>query len=771
MRSLAASEPGLLSCQRPHLPTVPLPSIPFLRGRSLLAGGKARRAVMWSVAGITLAALLIYHSSLAVVGQPPSTGTRIGADLAAALSFGLLAALMSRPLEERLAHPMRALWHPLLAAGVGLAVAGLLVGITGGPADVDPRTALPADLASAVQITGISIIEATVALVLLFSLKALILFRRTEASHRNWKILAALIVLAAMVLVGRGPLEESQRFIPYMILLVGAIVLMVANAFRLAWIVYLPFRQKVTAIGLSVGLIVLLVMLLSNRADAGWMGAFVFERGTRTGAELDVALSAIFSVPVSEFVTLILAFGILYCSTTLLALLFHLPTAGALQQKSGEMEALQALARLSSEVFDRERLVDTIAGAPVEAGVAQAAWVALIDARRGSLRPHVAAAHGLTPTQIHAMTDTVRLADDACASGAPLVLSHAPADHRVHARPGDGIGSLLVLPLRAHEETLGALFATRAVSQGFERDDIAALETFAAQAALALANARLFAERLEGERLARELAIAREVQQRLLPENLPCSARLSCAALSLPAQEVAGDFYDAIELGDDRVGLLVADVAGKGTPAAFHMAEFKGVFQSVARLASSPAEFLIRANQAMAASLYGTAFISAIYAVIDERSGTLTLARAGHCPAILASEEGPVRLLRPKGIGLGLDRGTLFEGSLAEEEFDLQPGDALLLYTDGLVEARNHRGDEYGYDRLAEAVQRYRHHEPDAIRDALLRDLRRFARRDGPSGDPWDDDLTLLVTKWTGSAGTTAARTAHPLPAEASVPA
>jgi phosphoserine phosphatase RsbU/P len=758
------------SCPRPHLPTVPLPSIPFLRGRSLFAGRRAQRAVLWSVVGVTLAALLIYHASLAVVGQPPSTGTRVGADLAAALSFGLLAALLSRPLGDRLAHPMRALWHPLLAAGVGLALAGLLVGITGGPADVDPRTALPADLASAVQITGISIIEACVALVLLFSLKALILFRRTEASHRNWKILTALIVLAALVLVGRGPLEESQRFIPYMVLLVGAIVFMVANAFRLAWIVYLPFRQKVTAIGLSLGLIVLLVMLLSNRADAGWMGAFVFERGTRTGAELDVALSAIYSVPVSEFVTLILAFGILYCATTLLALLFHLPTAGALQQKSGEMEALQALARLSSEVFDRDRLVDTIAGAPVEAGVAQAAWVALIDTSRGSLRPHVAAAHGLTPTQIHAMTDTVRLAEDACASGAPLVLSHAPADHRVHARPGDGIGSLLVLPLRAHEETLGALFATRAVSQGFERDDVAALETFAAQAALALANARLFAERLEGERLARELSIAREVQQRLLPDTLPCSERLSCAALSLPAQEVAGDFYDVIELGEDRVGLLVADVAGKGTPAAFHMAEFKGVFQSVARLAAGPAEFLIRANEALAASLYGTAFISAIYAVIDERRGTVTLARAGHCPAILASEDGPVRLLRPRGIGLGLDRGPLFKSSLDEEQVLLQPGDALLLYTDGLVEARDHSGDEFGYERLAEAMQRHRNLDPDTIRDNLLLDLRRFARRDGPAGAGWEDDLTLVVTKWTDAARAEPPAPARSAPAEASVP-
>ncbi len=734
-----------------------LPSLS--RFRLARPGGRLQHVLLWTAVAVGFALLVAYQSWVTVTEQQPPVMMRALSDLAVAAWGGLLGWLVARMLVARQVHPVRALWVPLVVAAVGLVAAGILVAAQGGPTEVDPEVGLPGGFGGAFQVSALALIEVAVAAVLLFALRSLVLFKRTTASVRNWRLMLGLMVAAALVLVGNGPLDGVEGFIPHVVLLVLAVLFMIANAFRLSWIVYLPTRQKLATAALAVGLIAALSVFLNNRGSTGWMGALVYEGGSRMGDGHVIPLSALFSQPLSQFVTVAFAFGVLYAVTALLSLLFHLPTAGALQQKTGELEAMGALARLSGEVFDRDRLVDTIAGAPVEAGVAQAAWLAVIEPETGSLRPKLAAAHGLTPTQIRALTDFEALATAALGGDGPLLLREAPADHRVRARPGDGVGTLLVLPLRAHEDALGALFATRAVSEGFEDDDVAALQTFAGQAALALNNADLFAERIERERLERELTIAREVQQKLLPQQLPGAAGgpFHLAALSLPAMEVAGDYYDVVDLGDGCYGIIVADVAGKGTSAAFYMAELKGIFQSVSRLTRSPREFLIRANEALSGSLGRQAFISAVYGVLDSEAGRFTLARAGHCPVAFARAGSgggapEVRLLRSPGLGLGLDRGPLFGQALREETTELRPGDTFVLYTDGLVETRDAAGEEYGYERLAEALGRHSHLGPEALRDVLLRELRRFVHPHGSNEpDSWDDDLTLVVLSWNGA--------------------
>ncbi|MCH7646618.1 MAG: SpoIIE family protein phosphatase, partial [Nitrospinae bacterium] len=188
---------------------------------------------------------------------------------------------------------------------------------------------------------------------------------------------------------------------------------------------------------------------------------------------------------------------------------------------------------------------------------------------------------------------------------------------------------------RARNEALGALFVAREVTHGFEKDDVEAISIFAAQAALALDNARLFEEQIEKERLARELAIAKEVQHKLLPQCLPSLEGLTLAASSVSAQEVGGDYYDFVQLDDQRLAFIVGDVSGKGTSAAFYMAEMQGVFQSVSHIAPDPQDFLTHANRALANSLEKNVFISVIYGVLDLKKEEIVLARAGHCPAAM----------------------------------------------------------------------------------------------------------------------------------------
>ncbi|MEL6770533.1 MAG: GAF domain-containing SpoIIE family protein phosphatase [Bacteroidota bacterium] len=709
----------------------------------------SRRTLLWALTGVLYLAGVVYFAALSFSKQPPSHPTLVTVNGLLVLGAALAYLLLGDVFRQRDHNAMRSLWSPMLISGIALITAVGTVALTGGAGPVDARTLLPEGPRTLVQAIVVGTMEITSAFVLLLYLRTLVLFKRTRHSVRNWNLMVVAMVVAALTMSGeRAAAEAAEQNIAFQITGIVAMGLMVANAFRLSWIVFLSFREKWATIGLCIGLIGVTAFVMNNRFG-GYFSAAQAKDGLIIPDAALVPLPHIFSQPLSQFALFVFAFAILYATTAILSLLFHLPTASAFEQKTGEMEAMQALAELSGQVLDREKLVQTIADAPVQSGGADAAWVALVDPESGSLTPQLAATRGIDAERIQSLLDERALTQDVFERRRPLVLNRAAADHRVRTRPGNGLGSLLALPLTSGGETRGVLFASKRVAEGFEQDDVSALTTFAAQAALSLANADLFAEVLEKERLAQELEIAREVQKRLLPQTLPQFERVEIAGLGFAAMEVGGDYYDVAVIGEQCVGVIVADVSGKGTAAAFYMAELKGIFQSVSRLTRSPAEFLVRANEALTASLGKQAFISALYGVLDTQSGVFTYARAGHCPAALARADGEARLLRAQGIGLGLTGGPLFEKSLAEETVQLRPGDALALYTDGVVESRAPDGEEYGYDRLLTTVVTYRAATAQGLLDGLLEDCRTFSDHKADL----DDDLTLVALKWHGEAG------------------
>jgi len=655
--------------------------------------------------------------------------------------YGSLWLLISDWFKQRRATPASAFWHTLV---LGTILFGLAYAVAQIPGDFD-EAGLPLTWTTIVKMNALSLMGATFLFVLLLRFRDLVLYKRTKSSQRNWYLMLGFMVTAALITLIK-PLGEGVD--PILILaIIPTVTFMMVNSFRVSWIVQLSFKEKMAISGLSVLLLGLfrvgssvLELFVVDSAELASTGeAVIVESGV-----LDFLM--FYSSPLSLFSGLAGMFGILFCITALLSLLFHLPTTGDFQRKADEMAVMHSLTNLVSQVFELEKLVSTITASPVEAGSADAAWLAVVDPETGSLRPRIIATHNIAPARLAKMVDTDALYEEAHLLKQPLLLNEAVVDHRVEARPGDGLSSLLVMPLRARNEALGALFVAREVTHGFEKDDVEAISIFAAQAALALDNARLFEEQIEKERLARELAIAKEVQQKLLPQCLPKLAGLTLAASSVSAQEVGGDYYDFVQLDDQRLAFIIGDVSGKGTSAAFYMAEMQGVFRSVSRIAPDPLDFLAHANRALASSLEKNIFISVIYGVLDLEKEEMLLARAGHCPAIMISLTGEARYLRSQGLGLGLDRGTLFRKTLAVEHIALQPGDVYVLYTDGLVESRGPTGEEYGYDRLLESVRTHRHEEALDLHDLLLADLDRFL-----GGLPqYDDDTTLVVLKWHG---------------------
>jgi sigma-B regulation protein RsbU (phosphoserine phosphatase) len=256
----------------------------------------------------------------------------------------------------------------------------------------------------------------------------------------------------------------------------------------------------------------------------------------------------------------------------------------------------------------------------------------------------------------------------------------------------------------------------------------------------------LLQEKAEKERLEQELRIARTIQMSLLPQGPLQMPGLTLMSHCEPAREVGGDYYDYVPIDRDRLGLLIADVSGKGTSAALYMAELKGIILSLSQRHTSPRELLINANQIISRHLDTRSFITITYAVVDLRAHTLTYARAGHCPLIFVPGSHAVdrsaQVLVPDGMVLGLqiDEGQMFERFLEESTIRLGPGDLFLFYTDGMSEAMNKEGECFGDARLAALLERHADLPPAEIRERILRDVQGFAGTEAQQ-----DDMTLLL--------------------------
>jgi sigma-B regulation protein RsbU (phosphoserine phosphatase) len=266
--------------------------------------------------------------------------------------------------------------------------------------------------------------------------------------------------------------------------------------------------------------------------------------------------------------------------------------------------------------------------------------------------------------------------------------------------------------------------------------DLQFLSAAGSQVAIALERARLYdLAETQRIRLEQELEMARAVQKSLLPTQLPTIPGFTLVADWRPARQVAGDFYDVFSLPDGRWGLVLADVSGKGAPAALYMAMTLSLIRSEAGRYTNPAAVLVEVNRRLLAESSNEMFVTVFYSVLDPARRLLTYSAAGHDPPFLRRTSGRMEHLALGGLPLGL----FGELTLTDETLSLESGDTLVAHTDGLTDAVNHRDENYGHRRLAETISRV----PAAAQDALahiLRDLEAFA---GPICQP--DDITLLI--------------------------
>ena len=258
----------------------------------------------------------------------------------------------------------------------------------------------------------------------------------------------------------------------------------------------------------------------------------------------------------------------------------------------------------------------------------------------------------------------------------------------------------------------------------------------------------LLIEAAEKKRMEEELRIAREIQMSLLPQGPLTMPGLSVTAVCVPAREVGGDYYDFFPLGDERLGVLIADVSGKGTSAALYMAELKGLVLSLSRIHTSPRALLMSANRIISNNLDARSFITMTYAIVDVRARTMTYARAGHTPLMFVPGAGSLvraaQVFIPDGmvVGLKLDEGQMFDRVLEERTVPIAAGDLYCFFTDGISEAMNAADDCYGETRLGRILEDHADLPSDELRERVLRDVAAFV------GDaPQHDDMTMILLK------------------------
>ena len=314
----------------------------------------------------------------------------------------------------------------------------------------------------------------------------------------------------------------------------------------------------------------------------------------------------------------------------------------------------------------------------------------------------------------------------------------------------------MAVPLSVKGEVLGAMLLAEPPTRARKGVQLAKSSPFstrekrieimagiAHQAAMAVQNERFQQERLGRERLERELQLAREIQQIFIPDHLPRLQGWELAAMWRAARQVAGDFYDLIELPGRKLGLVVADVADKGMPAALFMALTRTLVRAAALEETSPAAVLVRVNDLLVPDAQRGMFVTAAYAILSLETGELRYANAGHClPLVLRSGSRTLERL-PKG---GTALGVLADLSLQEHTTALAPGDGLILYTDGVTEAFSPGGELFGERRLHHAMQAITQTangcSAQTLLETLLTSVQVFTE-DAPASD----DLTAVVLR------------------------
>ncbi len=301
-----------------------------------------------------------------------------------------------------------------------------------------------------------------------------------------------------------------------------------------------------------------------------------------------------------------------------------------------------------------------------------------------------------------------------------------------------------VFPMIVKTKVVGALlFGLKHSGSRFGGKDLELLNAAANQLAISLENARLYKTESEKIKIERDLDLARKIQQGLLPKCIPSLNGLDICGEMIPAMQVGGDYYDLIQISDTKLFVAVADVSGKGLSASLYMTKLQTMIQMVCKNSLSPKEILTEVNKRLYESMERSWFITMTLALFDTENGNVKFCRAGHMPLYIA-QNGKVESVKTQGIGLGLEKGLIFEKTLVEEEIKFKPNQVFAFFSDGITEAMNENNELFGEDNLIEILKGKSNLKSVEIMQDVLDEVKKFKGKAKPN-----DDMTMVIVKVT----------------------
>lgn len=551
--------------------------------------------------------------------------------------------------------------------------------------------------------------------------KRLILYQKSKWLLRGWLVFE--IALLVVLLSDNLQILLQDWLITVVSIFTGVIALVLSA--NMKWVAYLNFKQKWTS---------LLLLLLSFF----YLGYF-FYTVTRFADEISAQSTSFLDFGSHVFNIYLFSFVMLYSIFSFLVILFNLPTSSVFEQKLEEVVNFQRISQSVQTEQSEESVYKILLESSVSSVFADAAWLEI----KGEQQQN-----GLQTFQI-SESDARKIQDHLNARNVKGILDQSSdktknlSDH-LSSLKGTRYRSLMAFPVLVKGEKIGTLALLKELPEGFNKEMTQIVSAFANQAGISIENFRLLKEAIQNERYKEELKIAKTVQKSLLPDRLEKDDDFEISAFSESADEVGGDYYDTLRINDHEVGLIIADVSGKGTTAAFHMSQMKGIFHSLSQQGSDPKDFMVRANQALRYCLERGSFISATYFVVDSKEKKICYSRAGHCPVLLyRAGTKKAEYLIDRGTALGMVKGKEYCNFVETNTIPYQSGDVMVLFTDGITEAKSPKGDEFGLDLLKKTIEESVSNSPREIQEHLIKKLYEYT-----GTEEIDDDYTTMIVKF-----------------------
>lgn len=548
-------------------------------------------------------------------------------------------------------------------------------------------------------------------------LTVMLLLRRHQRT-RLYLMLQGALLGATWVFAVFDDVSSIFGVISVLLAVTGGVVTLM-NIKRLNWLATITLDKKIRLLWLtSMGVfasIVLASMLAFNLESYVTISTEMFLRG---GGVLPAALNL---------------FGFLFFVRLFFATMASLPNSGIVDRRRSEVSALSTLTRLIAESVSVNDLLASVTQHALSVCRAHGAWaeiyendqVQVVGAQLVS-EEYVLSLHG--NRQFHRLLST---------GDQPVHIESTPNAFE-GGESMSAIRSIIAIPLVSDARRIGTLVMFSTIEFGFEADDLKLLTAFGDTVSVGLDQARLTETAIEKERMQKEFDVARNIQQSLLPRKGPDTDCCSIDAVTIPAAQVGGDYYDYVRFANGNLGIIIADVSGKGIPAALYMATLKGVVLAQMRAANGPADLLTRINLSLFGSMERHTYITMLCAEMASDGRSLRLARAGHTPALLRLG-GEMRTITPKGVAIGIVPPDRFRDLIEEVTVHTRPGDLCLLTTDGVNERRDAQLTEMTFDPLVDMMRGM----SSASGTALVRETLRVVDIHG-SGTDQHDDITIV---------------------------